>query len=502
MIEGPAWAQQGLDQREGRYPLAVEAPVLSMVATLLPGLSTLTQFARYYGLYWAIAEWADRLQLDAVTCRRLVRRAEVLFAFVSQEGDEGRAVVPHGADALVRGVEAGKPLWELAEEGKGSYSPRAWGFWSQYGGPSDALGTVTTDAGALRNGRHPCPPAVRELFAPLLTTAMSTDSNEVPAEALATLRPLSLACRETPDLDALRELFTATRSGRHDPVEWTSADRIRRSGLRILVRSLVMTAEATSPTDALRRSVAYGPAMTEDVVLIDEAERASAWRGLLLRHRSVGAWRQFWAELVQHVKDNEVVTREQLHDWISDRLPGHSVAQAVAELPPTTDGAGNPVAAEDAVAEGLGPIHDDVAVLMLGARRRTDLNGATLIAFLGGKGTGRGTYLDPTWVARRVADYTDRPLRALGRVLVDDMLAQSRRVALRKITMKDDRLQMFSRLHERNGTYTARTAEGSGNVGLRVDQLAAIAEQLGLITSRSEGPVLTPVGSILLEVPG
>ncbi|MFC4949063.1 hypothetical protein [Pseudonocardia sp. GCM10023141] len=66
VIDGPAWAQQGLDQREGRSPLAVEAPVLSMVATLVPGLSTLTQFARYYSLYWAIADLAEREQLDTV----------------------------------------------------------------------------------------------------------------------------------------------------------------------------------------------------------------------------------------------------------------------------------------------------------------------------------------------------------------------------------------------------------------------------------------------------
>jgi hypothetical protein len=104
VIEGPAWAQQGLDQREGRYPLAVEAPLLSMVATLLPGVSTLTQFARYYGLYWAIADVAEQRQLDAAACRQLVRRAELLFASVSHRDSSATMPKAHGVDALGRGL--------------------------------------------------------------------------------------------------------------------------------------------------------------------------------------------------------------------------------------------------------------------------------------------------------------------------------------------------------------------------------------------------------------
>ena len=80
IIDGPAWARQGLDPKAGRYPLAVEAPVLNMTATLLPGLSTQTQFAHYYGLYWALAGRAERAGLDTEACRRVVRRSELLLA--------------------------------------------------------------------------------------------------------------------------------------------------------------------------------------------------------------------------------------------------------------------------------------------------------------------------------------------------------------------------------------------------------------------------------------
>ena len=81
------------------------------------------------------------------------------------------------------------------------------------------------------------------------------------------------------------------------------------------------------------------------------------------------------------------------------------------------------------------------------------------------------------------------------------MLAQSRRVALRKIQMRDGRLQMFSRLHERNDTFTARTNEGAGNVGLRIEQIAGIGEQLGLLYTSATSLGVTPLGSALLDVP-
>ena len=498
VIEGPAWAQQGLDQREGRYPLAVEAPVLSMVATLLPGLSTLTQFARYYGLYWAIADMAEQRQLDASACRRLVRRAEVVFAFISSQDAADGTPKAHGVDALERGLGVGRSLWEMAEEGNGSYSPRPWGFWSQYGGPSDVLGTVATDAGALRAGRHRCPPDVRALYAPLLATA---ESDRLPPDTAAALGPLALDRGDTADMGHLRELFTGTRGATHAPSAWTSPDRVRRSSMRVLARSAVLEPTSKAWHETLLRAVAHGGALEDDPILASEAEAGAAWRGLLLRHHSVGAWRRLWASLVGRVRDVQLATRKDLHDWIAGRLPDQTVAQTLDDLPPTADSAGHLAGAEEVLDGALDGSHRDIAILMLGARRRDELTGASLIAFLGGRSPGRGTFLDPTWVARQIADHRQRSMRDLGRALVDDMLAQSRRVALRKIQVRDGRLQMFSRLHERNDTFTARTAEGAGNVGLRIEQVSGIGEQLGLLSTEHGSPTVTPLGASLLDVP-
>ncbi|NMH97991.1 hypothetical protein [Pseudonocardia acidicola] len=491
VLEGPAWAQQGLDQREGRYPLAVEAPVLGMVAMLMPGLSTLTEFARYYTLYWALADHAEQHDLDGAACQQLLRRAEVLLALATRltHGDEASA---HGADALQRGLGKGRTAWELADTGKSSYSPRAWGFWSQYGGPSDVLGTATTKEGAIRPSRHACPAEVRKMFAPLFAAAARDASPSL--DALPQLEPVSLGTLDGPDLDALRDLFTATRACRHVESDWEGPDLTRRATLRILLRTGQLAPEK-SWSEALRHGVAFGSAAVEDSVLSQES-RTQAWRGVLLRHYSVGAWRRLWAGLVDFVGNNGVTTRADLHSWISDQLPDLRVQEWQAQLPTLIGRGGHPEPAEEQVtAQGEG-VHRDIALLAVGAQRRETLDGIALEAFRGGK-TVRNNFLGPEWVSLRIGDNAARSVRDLGRDLVDDMLAQSRRVALRKVVVSSEgRMQVFSRLHERNDTFTARSREGSGNVGLRVEQLAGLATQLGLADESA-----TSAGRELLKLP-
>jgi hypothetical protein len=81
------------------------------------------------------------------------------------------------------------------------------------------------------------------------------------------------------------------------------------------------------------------------------------------------------------------------------------------------------------------------------------------------------------------------------------MLAQSRRVALRKVALSGGgRMTLFSRIHERDGTYTAGSREGDTNVGLRIEQLAWLGVQLGVLGTAGDAPV-TARGEQLLGVP-
>jgi hypothetical protein len=175
------------------------------------------------------------------------------------------------------------------------------------------------------------------------------------------------------------------------------------------------------------------------------------------------------------------------------------VDQFVADLPATMDRASHPLPAEDQVlAAGSSPL-TDLTVLLIGAQRLAELTGRAHAAFLGRNG-GRGQFLDPSWVAHRRQEHAGQSLAVLGRALVDDMLAQSRRVMMRRLRLDTaGRMTMFTKLHERNGRYFAEHLEGSGNVGLRLDQLAALAQQVGVFDTT--GATVTPAGRQALELP-
>ncbi|MET8832925.1 hypothetical protein ABZV78_03265, partial [Micromonospora sp. NPDC004540] len=350
------------------------------------------------------------------------------------------------------------------------------------------------DGGALRAGRHSCPPAVSEFFAPLITATERSGGLALPSPALSRLSLQHEA--GTPDLEPLSEVLSATVNGHHDPHTWTGNDVTRRASLRILARAWQLNPRASTWLEAFATVVAYGSAARDDQLLAGEQQTA-AWRGVVLRRHSVGAWRRLWAALVEQVCDAGTASRGHLHEWISELLPEQPLAEFEAGLPSVVDASGHPAPAEDQLLREKAGVLTDVALLLLGARRLDSLTGLELYSFKGR----RPTYLDPTWVAQLRREFSQRPVTELGRRLVDDMLAQSRRVALRKVTFNQDgTMSLFSRLHERNGAYFADSSEGSGNIGLRINQLAGIATQVGLLTRDPAQPV-TPWGQRLLGLP-
>src|SRR4029453_15386833 len=130
-----------------------------------------------------------------------------IAASATDPADEDGQV--HGIDRVKRFAGNVHGVWELSRIGRDSYSPRDWGFWSQYGGPSLTLGTVSMDRGALRPGRHPCPSQVAGLFAPLLALAQRDDAGYNDVAALNTLG-IGLSEDSGPDETPLAGLFTAT----------------------------------------------------------------------------------------------------------------------------------------------------------------------------------------------------------------------------------------------------------------------------------------------------
>ncbi|WNI14840.1 hypothetical protein [Actinacidiphila sp. ITFR-21] len=506
-VQGPAWALEGLGVRSGRYPLSVEGPVMRAVDRLVPGMSTVTRYIRYHSMYAAIAADAERRGLDEAACRALVRRGEVLLAALGRDLPPGaEASAAHGIDRVRRFCGTALDLAGAADEEqtRHSYSPRRWGFWDQYGGPATVLGTVEVRDGALRPGRHACPAAVREVFAPLLALAVR---DTVPFADLDRAAPVALGAPVRAEQEWLTGVFTATRPGQgHVPQEWEPSDRTRRATLRILGRAVELHGrDGDGYLATLTSAVAFGDELDADPVLAAVPE-AQGWRGLLLRHYSVGAWRRLWASLVAAVgtRDGEHDrSAAELRDWLADQAPATTVRGLLAALPPLKDPAGRllPAERELLARDGATPMTDVLLLLTGGLRSRPGHLPDDVRAVFLGRQPNRAEFLDPTWIDNLLADYRDRPARDLAARLVDDMLAQSRRVALAKL--RTDRatggLRIFSRLHLRDERYFRTGEESSDNIGTRIPQLGLCAEQLGLFTVEDDCYAVTAAGRNVLE---
>jgi hypothetical protein len=504
VVDGPAWSGRGLVQHDSRYPLKAEGAVRRAVKLLLPGVSTASEFVRYFALYAALAGHADDDGLAGEACRELVRRSEVVLAGVSLL-DEERSAGPvgraHGVDGVRPWFGDGLDVAGAVSMGaeQHSYSPRKSGFWGSYGGPSQILGTVAVEDSAFRAGRHACPAEVRALFRPLFTAA-GRDRLTVPE--LEVLRPVSLASDDLPEVPWLLDLFTATRGGVHERGQWQPDDVRRRATLRILGRTTELYGTDVSLTwaDAVESAVAFSDALETDAVLAGIGE-AAAWRGLLLRNYSVSAWRRLWAALVRSIGEEDDFSDRsagELQAWLADQMPGGTVRAFMDQLPPGMTGR-HPAPAERIVLAAGGARNPvtGIQLLLLGARRATELHGEARTVFLGQQ----NEILNPLWMEMCVREFLDRPLRDLAVRLVDDMLAQAGRIALDKVRPDlSGRLQVYSRIHERNGRYYKTRDEGDAPIGTRLDVAAGIAVQLGLIDLAGDGAAtVTDLGAAVLE---
>ncbi|MQY06612.1 hypothetical protein [Actinomadura macrotermitis] len=484
VIDGPGWSARGLDLGVGRYPLAVEGPVFQAAAHLVPGVTSGTRHIRYYALYAALAAHAAREGLDDGGCRRLVRRCEIVLGAVSLLHD-GEPL--HGADRVEPWLGDELDVAGAATEGGRSYSADNWGYWSVYGRPSVLLGTVAVRDGALRPGRHACPPSVRELFAPLIEAAAH---DRLPWDRLEALRALALQDGDAPEAAWLSGLFTAVRAGRHDPAEWEPDDVRRRATLRVIGRSVLLHRQGWD--EAVESAVAFGDQAVTDPVLRTIPEVAG-WRGALLRRYSAEAWRRLWAALVRQIGP-EGSTGQQLRDWLAASMPAGSTRAFMDGLPPTMRG-GHPNPIERIVLGGGDPADPllNVGLLLVGGRRAGELEGDARTAFVG-----PNDFLNPRWVALRTEEFQDRPVRDLAARLADDMLEQARRVALSRVRVGPlGQLKVSAKVHRRGGLYYKTGDEGEGLLGMRLWQLGRLGTQLGLF--QPDAPV-TPLGLMLLGV--
>lgn len=486
---GPAWSPSGLRVFAGRYPLSVEAHVIRMVALLVPGATTVTPHSRYYALHTLAGLEAAGRGLDRAATLELLRRCEVVMGGISVlHGHQGfpRA---HGADVIAPHLTANGSLdvRRLQEPRKGSYVEAQAGYWSPYIG-SELLLQV------IENGRNPLPgprcdeDAVRAGLDGLLELAAR---DEITADELRSASHLCLcAGGGRGDGAWLRRLLCAPPIDDHTNV--AKVDTTRRETARLLARVIDHHGEVSAVTSTFLETVAFGGFIENDE-LASQLGVAQPWRGLLLRHYSVGAWRRIWSWLVDQVDD--FVPPPVVEDAFADALPDVTVRQFIDDLP-VRSGVNGPESAEENVrarTDWSRPARE-LGVLAIGALRVDDLTGAARETFVG-----RDIELGPRWMTRRLTARADQPLRDFGRELTSDLLARARRVAMLKIRRdKDGRLALPTRLHERGGNLYRTSREGDGDVGLRVAQLTTVLAGVGVFEWGDTGWRLTDEGRDVL----
>ncbi len=482
--EGPQWAPHSLDVHGGRFPLSVEAHLMNMTASLVPGATTVTTSARYYTLHGAVALEGDRRQLTVVERLDLMRRCEVVMAAASIAHPAPDGGTVHGVDAIIKRSGGGTFDVEMLSTPKAGYSESQTGFLGPYLGSELTLGILAD--GTLAPGKRLNPTVLRAGFAGLFDLASQAT---VTADDLRAAETLSVgAVSNSEDGRWLARQLCAVgiqEAGR--------ADGTRVGTVRLLARSATM-APSPSIVRSFRELVAYGPHLGSDPV-VSSIPEAEPWRGTLFRHDSVGAWRQLWAWLTDCI--DGPTRRDELVDKLAEGLPAMTLGEFERDLPPTTNIVGDPLDAESALrARQLAIPSEALGMVMLGAARAGELTGSSRTALVGNEH--KVAVLSPLWVAAWVENRRMLPMHDVAADLTAVLLDRALRIAMGKMRMRDGRMWLPSVVAERGDYLYTVGREGRGNVGLRLEQLAGLLRSVGVLQQTPNHWALGTLGLDLL----
>lgn len=465
---------------------------MNTVDRLVPGVTTVTLNARYYALHGLIATEASNQELDAASAQDLLRRAEVALGAVSArhlrvEPDAHQGLSrPHGYDVIAPRLDAGVEIGTLAA--RGAYAQSAWGFWPPYRGSEATL--QITAANELAPGERFDIQNVQAGLGDVLHLAKRA---VLDVDALDSNAHLCV-CRSvtSTDGDWLARLFAQPGiSDDRQTRAWT-----RRQTLRILTRCVQLTDVREASRD-VSRFIGYNSAVNSDPVLTGTVITAQ-WRGLVLRNHSVGAWRELWAWVVNGI--DGLTSRATLGNRFADALPDQTLGSFKDGLPPSRTADGQPAPAElDAdLAEADWP-ERCIGILLLGARRTSELAGHELSGFQGTNPDDVFEELSPQWLADQVDTWRDRSVRDFARWLTEVMINRSQRLASRKARPdKTGVLKIPSRVYLRDGFIFRDSPETGGRPSVRLGQLAGVLAGVGLLVRDADRWVVGPRGEFLV----
>ncbi|MFE7558638.1 hypothetical protein [Kitasatospora sp. NPDC057500] len=484
---GAAWSESGLRLIDGKYPLSVERYVLRQVARLVPGVTTVTPHARYYALHGLVAAEAEAQGLGNAGTQELLRRCEVVLAAASHlhREDHGLYGFPqaHG-EARLRGLFTA-PTVEFAaaiRPANGGYTRSNWGFLPPYQTSERELGilvSVRGSAGRPGPGPRLDRRAVRAGLGPVLELARGAELRMADVEPHVEQLCVCQGGAQ-PDGRWLAELLCLAPEDGSD-----ESGSQRRETVRLLTRVLDGHPSDRPVEEAVGEFLALDPRMADGGALAGYV-CAADWRGLALRNYSVTAWRRLWSWLVGQASAG--VHQAEWADRFARAMPPGTVGEFWDALPAPAAGAGFGIAGREIRPE------EELAVLAQGARWAEELTGDTALAFNGPPGEYEQE-LHPRWFAAYLADRRDLSLAECARELAVILLRRSARVALAKSrSTSDGRLQLPTKLQQRDTFLFTRGPEGTSRVILRLNRLAYVLAGCGVLTVDAQSWRVTDLG--------
>jgi hypothetical protein len=398
---------------------------------------------------------------------------------------------PHGTDKISTALAQGLINTDELAEPDG-YAKSKWGFRNPYLG-SELLTGLVTIPGKEDEDRW----TAGEMAAGPRTNAIEL--------GLALDRVVELASVNLLDLDQLRAnsdlcicqighgadgpFFRDIMLDSNAPEESPAGRRYATA--RMLLR-IIDDIHPSSPNRELAPLIAFGDLLDSDPV-INKLAIASAWRGIVLRNYSVGAWRSMWSFLINQMEGRTPVSA--VAHPLTDLLPSGTLKAFLGNLPLPFARNGNPAPAEfseDVKSLEYGPY--EFAQLLLGAQRAGHLPSHVAAYFEGADEIGQD--LTPSWLQSQMREWAERPVRDFAQSLVERLVARSQRVALSKgrIDHKSGTFRVPTRVFVSDGIVFRDSNEGGGAVGLRWNQLVTVLGPLGLLTNDGQGWATTALG--------
>lgn len=480
LTEGPAWVDHSTHPIDGLFPLAVEQYLNSAVAVNAPGVTTVTNSARYYALHPLIADEAARRGLDGPRTVDLLRRAEVAYGLIciAHESSPTHQLWypdPHGCDRLQAALASGKvELAVAAGEGEGRYANARWGFLGPYQASEVSLGL-------LGAGFTPGPAYDRKVIHGELGAVFELIDDRADLDP-ASLAPLGALCVCQTDKSNDGALLASRFAGRADDLG-TVAGNI---GQIMRLFAVAMSHGEIHGQDDLGNFVMFDPLLTEHPQSTNHWLR---WRGIRTRMASVHAWRLLFSHVCRYLNDPKTVA--QLGQQLASELPTGTVGSFVDDLPQVVGSDGAPLPAELTVADRPAP-ESYLATIALGAQRLRafdDTSNPVRLGFTGPPGHRfEAEELAPQWVANVIDDWRQRPMDEFAHWLTKVMVNRAHRVTMAKSRMRrDGRYIMPGRILVQDDLVVRRGPETTSPPPLRWSQLLSMGRQTGIFQVSDAG---------------